>query len=158
MNYNLKLQFRYFLDYLKHKIKVPLHAGSMQRTLVRVYSCLLHNYKLILIYATSHAADMAKKEFIKFRLPQLRYCPHLKAFHFCSIKIVIMKKYFTLKPDRILLLFILFSLCSVAQTWQPLSDDDSNQASYQTPLTPALILHLMAQNILPMQIMKIRKS
>lgn len=43
-----------------------------------------------------------------------------------------MKKYFTLRAYSIFLLFILFSLRSSAQTWQPLGDNDFNQASYQT--------------------------
>lgn len=43
-----------------------------------------------------------------------------------------MKKYFTLKQYSIFLLFILFSFSANAQTWQPLGDDDFNQASYLT--------------------------
>jgi len=43
-----------------------------------------------------------------------------------------MKRYFTIMPYSIFILFILFSFSLNAQTWQPLGDDDFNQASYYT--------------------------
>ncbi|MEO6455032.1 MAG: T9SS type A sorting domain-containing protein [Ginsengibacter sp.] len=43
-----------------------------------------------------------------------------------------MKINLTPKAHSLFILFLSLSLCSNAQTWQPLGDDDFNQASYQT--------------------------